>query len=83
MLKEVYTFLCSSQYTELSQVNEKVKESHPDAWPEDAMDQLTGVLGDLPWSVVGRFVQPRRLCVGDVAWSIDDLRSEWLGGLEI
>ncbi len=51
--------------------------------PEDAMDQLTGVLGDLPWTVVGRFVQPRRLCVGDVVWSIDDLRSAWLGGLEI
>ncbi|MED6334545.1 MAG: DUF6288 domain-containing protein [Planctomycetota bacterium] len=41
-LKEVYIFLCSSQYTELSQVNEKVKESHPDAWPEDAMDQHGG-----------------------------------------
>jgi hypothetical protein len=41
-LEEIYTFLCSTQYTALSQVSEKVKESHPDAWPEDEMDQHGG-----------------------------------------
>ena len=41
-LQEVYDFLCSTQYTDLSQVNEKVKESHPDSWPEGPMEQHGG-----------------------------------------
>jgi hypothetical protein len=34
-LKEIYTFLLSTQYTNLSQVNPKVKESHPDSYPKN------------------------------------------------
>jgi len=41
-LQEVYDFLCTTQYTDLSQVNPKVKESHPDSWPKDAMKQHGG-----------------------------------------
>lgn len=41
-LQEVYDFLIRSQYTDLSQVNPRVRESHPDAWPEDAMKQHGG-----------------------------------------
>lgn len=41
-LQEVYDFLCSSQYLDLSQVNPRVKESHPDSWPMDAMDSHGG-----------------------------------------
>lgn len=41
-LQEVYDFLLSSQYTDLSQVNERVRESHPDAWPRDALDAHGG-----------------------------------------
>ena len=35
-LQEVYDFLCSSQYTDLSQVNPRVKETHPGSYPKDA-----------------------------------------------
>lgn len=35
-LEEVYAFLISSQYTDLDQVDERVKETHPDAYPKDA-----------------------------------------------
>ena len=41
-LEEVYAFLISSQYTDLSQVSEKVKESHPHAFPPDANDAYGG-----------------------------------------
>lgn len=41
-LQEVYDFLLSSQYTDLSQVNEKVKESHPHSVPRDALDSHGG-----------------------------------------
>jgi len=41
-LQEVYDFLFFSQYMDLSQVNEKVKETHPDALPKDAMDSNGG-----------------------------------------
>ena len=41
-LQEVYNFLISTQYMDLSQVSEKVKESHPDAYPKDAMDSHGG-----------------------------------------
>jgi hypothetical protein len=41
-LEEVYAFLKSSQYTRLSQVNEKVKKTHPHAYPKDAMDSHGG-----------------------------------------
>jgi hypothetical protein len=41
-LKEVYAFLISSQYTDLSQVSDKVKESHPGALPRQAMDSHGG-----------------------------------------
>ncbi len=41
-LQEVYDFLVSTQYTDLAQVNPKVKESHPGSWPEDAMDSHGG-----------------------------------------
>ena len=41
-LEEVRDFLMKSQYVELSQVNPKVRESHPDAWPRDEMDAHGG-----------------------------------------
>ena len=41
-LQEVYDFLISSQYTNLSQVNPRVKESHPHAWPGSALDSHGG-----------------------------------------
>lgn len=41
-LQEVYDFLISTQYVDLSQVNAKVKETHPDDWPDDAMDKHGG-----------------------------------------
>ncbi|MFT6714607.1 MAG: hypothetical protein ACJAVJ_001895 [Planctomycetota bacterium] len=41
-LQEVYAFLLSTQYTDLSQVSERVKETHPDAVPRDAMDSHGG-----------------------------------------
>ena len=46
-LEEVYAFLTYSQYMQLSQVNEKVKETHPDAYPRDAMDSHGGWLGSV------------------------------------
>ncbi len=41
-LQEVYDFLISSQYVDLTQVNEKVKETHPDALPRSALDSHGG-----------------------------------------
>ncbi len=41
-LQEVYDFLTTTQYMDLSQVNPKVKESHPDAYPKDGMDSHGG-----------------------------------------
>ncbi len=41
-LEEIRTFLLSSQYTDLAQVSEKVRESHPHAWPKDARDAHGG-----------------------------------------
>ncbi len=41
-LQEVYDFLCTTQYLDLTQVSEKVKESHPHAYPKDAMQQHGG-----------------------------------------
>jgi len=41
-LKEVYDFLCSSQYTDMAQINPKAKESHPHSYPKDAMDSHGG-----------------------------------------
>lgn len=41
-LQEVYDFLLTTQYMDLSQVNPKVRESHPDAWPDDANQQHGG-----------------------------------------
>ena len=41
-LQEVYDFLCSSQYTDLSQLNPKSKESHPSAQPKSALDSHGG-----------------------------------------
>ena len=41
-LQEVYDFLCTTQYLDLSQVSEKVKESHPDAYPKNASQQHGG-----------------------------------------
>ena len=41
-LQEVYDFLISTQYTDLAQVNPKVKESHPGSWPKDALDSHGG-----------------------------------------
>jgi hypothetical protein len=41
-LEEIYAFLISSQYTDLAQVSEKVKESHPHAFPDDALDSHGG-----------------------------------------
>ncbi|MHC4263095.1 MAG: DUF6288 domain-containing protein [Planctomycetota bacterium] len=41
-LQEVYDFLCSTQYLDLSQVNPKVRESHPHAWPKNAEQQHGG-----------------------------------------
>ncbi|MBI4880589.1 MAG: hypothetical protein HY812_13165 [Planctomycetes bacterium] len=41
-LQEVYDFLISSQYVDLAQVNEKVKETHPDALPRGALDSHGG-----------------------------------------
>ncbi len=41
-LEEIHTFLRSSQYLDLSQVSEKVRESHPDAWPKNELDAHGG-----------------------------------------
>jgi len=41
-LQEVYDFLISSQYTDLSEVSERVKETHPDSLPTGAMDSHGG-----------------------------------------
>ena len=41
-LQEVYDFLVWSQYMDLAQVNERVKETHPDAWPSNALDAHGG-----------------------------------------
>lgn len=41
-LQEVYDFLHSTQYMELSQLNPKVKDTHPDSLPKDAMDSHGG-----------------------------------------
>lgn len=41
-LEEIYAFLASTQYLSLDQVNPRVKESHPNDWPEDPMDSHGG-----------------------------------------
>ena len=41
-LQEVYDFLRSTQYTDMAQINPKSKESHPHAYPKDAMDSHGG-----------------------------------------
>jgi len=41
-LQEVYDFLCTTQYLDLSQVSEKVKETHPHAYPKNASQQHGG-----------------------------------------
>lgn len=41
-LEEVRDFLLSTQYLDLSQVNPRVKESHPDSYPKDASQQHGG-----------------------------------------
>jgi hypothetical protein len=41
-LEEIYAFLHSSQYVDLSQVNPKAKESHPHSFPKTAMDAHGG-----------------------------------------
>ncbi|HJM57659.1 MAG TPA: DUF6288 domain-containing protein [Planctomycetota bacterium] len=41
-LQEIYDFLCTTQYLELSQVNPKVRESHPHAYPKNAEQQYGG-----------------------------------------
>ena len=41
-LEEVYAFLVSSQYVNMNQINEKVKETHPHAYPKDEMDSHGG-----------------------------------------
>ncbi|MFT4542322.1 MAG: hypothetical protein ACI841_003827 [Planctomycetota bacterium] len=41
-LQEVYDFLYSSQYMDLSQVNPRSKESHPGSYPEGPMDAHGG-----------------------------------------
>jgi len=41
-LNEVYQFLCSTQYTDLSQLNPKARESHPDSVPKTKLDSHGG-----------------------------------------
>ncbi len=41
-LQEVYDFLRSSQYTDMAQINPKAKQSHPHAYPKNAMDSHGG-----------------------------------------
>jgi len=41
-LQEVYDFLCTTQYLDLSQVNPKVRESHPHAYPKNAEEKHGG-----------------------------------------
>ncbi len=41
-LREVHDFLVAGQYMDLSQVNPRVKESHPGSWPRDARDSHGG-----------------------------------------
>lgn len=41
-LEEIYAFLKSSQYMDLSQLNPEVKNSHPDSYPEDGDQQHGG-----------------------------------------
>ena len=40
--QEVYDFLRSSQYTDMAQINPKAKQSHPHAYPKNAMDSHGG-----------------------------------------
>lgn len=41
-LEEVYALLISSQYINMNQINEKVKETHPHAYPKDEIDSHGG-----------------------------------------
>lgn len=41
-LEEIRDFLCTTQYLDLSQVNPKVRESHPHAYPKNAEQQHGG-----------------------------------------
>ncbi|MCA9319993.1 MAG: hypothetical protein KDB53_04625 [Planctomycetes bacterium] len=41
-LEEIRDFILWSQYTSLDQVNPKVKESHPNAWPKNEHEQHGG-----------------------------------------
>ena len=41
-LEEVYTFLISSQYINMEQIDPKVKETHPHAYPKDNTDSHGG-----------------------------------------
>ncbi|MCR9244970.1 MAG: DUF6288 domain-containing protein [bacterium] len=41
-LQEIHDFLCWSQYLQMSQINPKSKESHPDAYPKNAEDAHGG-----------------------------------------
>ncbi|MFT5199710.1 MAG: hypothetical protein ACI87O_002381 [Planctomycetota bacterium] len=41
-LQEVYDFLLTTQYMDLSQLSPEVKDSHPDSLPKDAMDSHGG-----------------------------------------
>ena len=41
-IQEVYEFLVSTQYIDMNQINEKVKETHPHAYPKDKMDSHGG-----------------------------------------
>jgi len=41
-LEEIYAFLCTTQYLDMAQVKSSVRESHPDSWPTDPMEQHGG-----------------------------------------
>lgn len=41
-LQEIYDFISWSQYTDLAQVKEKVRETHPRAWPKGPLDAHGG-----------------------------------------
>ncbi|MEZ6195335.1 MAG: DUF6288 domain-containing protein [Planctomycetota bacterium] len=41
-LEEIYEFICYTQYRDLKQVNPRVKETHPDAWPTDDKKKIGG-----------------------------------------
>ncbi len=50
--------------------------------PQD-VDTLQRTMGDVPNAIIGTFTGKKTVTAGECSWNIDDLRSDWLGGLQI